>query len=95
MQRVGVAHPAVEEAEQVEELLREVFDAETLRAAAQRHRRRAVGAGRAADAEVDAVAVERAQGAELLGDDQRRVVGQHHSAAADADALGRAPRCRR
>ena len=52
-----------------------------------------VGARRAADAEVDAAGEERLQGAELLGDHQRRVVGQHDAARADADG-GRARRRR-
>ncbi len=37
----------------------------------------AVAAGRAAESEVDAAGVERGERAELLGDDQRGVVGQH------------------
>ena len=47
-----------------------------------------VGAGRAADAEVDPPGVRRLQQRELLGHDERRVVGQHHAARADADPLG-------
>jgi hypothetical protein len=61
---------------------------------ASRWRRRAriggaVGARGAAQAQVDASGVQRGQGAELLGHHQRRVVGQHHAARADAD--GRVP----
>ena len=44
-----------------------------------------VGAGRAAEAEVDAAGVERLERAELLGDHERRVVRQHDAARADAD----------
>jgi hypothetical protein len=55
--------------------------------AAQRAHRDPVGARCAAEAEVDAPRVQRGQGAELLGDDQRSVVGQHHAARADADGL--------
>ncbi|GAB7304198.1 hypothetical protein MAFF212519_20670 [Clavibacter michiganensis] len=87
-QRVVVRHAAREEADQVDQLLREVVDAEARLAAAERHRGRAVGAGGPADAEVDAVAVERAERPELLGDDERRVVRQHDAAAADADGGG-------
>ena len=63
--------------------------------AAQRAHRQPVGAGRAAQAEVDAAGVQRGQGAELLGDDQRRVVRQHHAARADADGLACRRRCGR
>ena len=88
VQRVRVAHAAVEEAEQVEQLLGEVVDAEPLRTASERHRGRAVGTGGAPDAEIDAVAVEGAEGAELLGDDQRGVIGEHHAAGSHADPVG-------
>ena len=37
-----------------------------------------VGAGRPADAEVDAAGMERLEHPELLGHHQRRMVGQHH-----------------
>src|SRR5699024_3159119 len=56
--------------------------------AAQRLGGHAVGAGGAAEAEVDAVAVDVGEGAVLLGHHQRRVVGQHDAAGADADVLG-------
>ena len=39
---------------------------------------RRVRAGRTTDAEIDAARVERFEGAELLGNDQRSMVGQHH-----------------
>ena len=55
--------------------------------AAQRVRRGAVGAGRAAEAEVDAAGKQRLQHLEALGDHQRRMVGQHHAAGADADVF--------
>ncbi|WP_185658281.1 hypothetical protein [Burkholderia sp. Bp8992] len=58
--------------------------------AAQRARRGLVGAGRAAEAEVDAPRIQRGQRAELLGDHERRVVRQHDAARADADRLRRA-----
>lgn len=47
-----------------------------------------VGARCAAEAEVDAARIQRFQGAEILRHYQRRMVGQHHAAGADADALG-------
>ena len=52
---------------------------------AQRAHGQSVGARGAAEAEVDAIGVQRGQGAELLGDNQRRMVGQHHAARADTD----------
>ena len=55
--------------------------------AAQRMRRRTVGAGRAAEAEIDAAGKQRLQHLEALGHHQRRVVGQHHAAGADADVF--------
>ena len=47
-----------------------------------------VGPGRTAEAEVDPSGVQRLQGAELLGDGQRRVVRQHDAAGAEPDRLG-------
>ena len=47
-----------------------------------------VGAGGAAEAEVDAAGEECVQGTELFGDDERGVVGQHDAARADADGAG-------
>jgi hypothetical protein len=41
-------------------------------------------------AEIDAARIERFEGAELLGDDQRRVVGQHDAAGAHPDGAGAA-----
>ena len=55
--------------------------------AAQRMRGGAIGAGRAAEPEIDAAGKQRLQHLEALGDHQRRVVGQHHAAGADADVL--------
>ena len=47
-----------------------------------------VGAGCPAQAQVDAAGVGGLEEGELLGDDQRGMVGQHHAARADPDALG-------
>ena len=52
-----------------------------------RPRRHLVRSRRAAEAEIDPARMQRRERAELLGDDQRRVVGQHDAAGADADAL--------
>ncbi len=55
---------------------------------AQRGGGAAVGARRAAEPEVDPARGERLQGAELLGDGERGVVGQHDPARAEPDAGG-------
>ena len=49
-----------------------------------------VGARGTAETQVDAAGVERGEGAELLGNDERAVVGEHDAAGADANC-----RCRR
>ena len=66
----------------VVEVIRELVDVAVVAAggAAQQHRRHRIGAGRAADAEVDAARGGGFQQRELLGDRKRRVVGQHHAA---------------
>ena len=56
--------------------------------AAQRMRGGAVGAGRAAEPEVDPAGKQRLQHLEALGHHQRRMVRQHHAAGADPDAAG-------
>jgi hypothetical protein len=61
-----------------------------VRGPAQRVRGDPVGARGAADTEVDPAGVHRFQGAELLRDDQRAVVGQHHATGADPQPRGRA-----
>src|SRR6201984_3408726 len=71
---------AGEEAQEFRELAGEVVRA----AVAQRLRRRLVGAGGAADAEVDAARVEGLQHAELLGHHERGVVREHDAARADS-----------
>ena len=48
-----------------------------------------IGAGRAAETEVDAAGEQRVERAELLRDRQRRVVGEHDAARTDADRAGR------
>ena len=47
-----------------------------------------VGARGASETEIDAAGVERLERAELLGDDERRMVGEHDAAGADADHRG-------
>ena len=58
------------------------------RVAPQRHPGPLVGPRRAAEPEVDPARVQRRQRPELLGDHQRRVVGQHDPAGAEPDRLG-------
>ena len=50
--------------------------------------RHGVGPGRTPEPEVDPPRVQRLQGAELLGDDEGRVVGQHDAARSDAQGGG-------
>jgi hypothetical protein len=75
------------EVHQLDHVLRELVGVR-FEVAAQRARGALVGAGRAAQAQVDAPRVQRLQRAELLGDDQRRMVRQHHAAGTDADGRG-------
>lgn len=70
------------------EELREVV-AVLFQVAAKRAHGGPVATRGAAEAEVDAVGIDRRQGAELLGDDERGVVGEHDAAGADADGFGR------
>jgi hypothetical protein len=53
-----------------------------------------VGARGASDAEIDPAGVQRVEHAELLGDDERLVVGQHDPARPDADRGGGAGQVR-
>lgn len=68
---------------------------------AQRHRHASIRTGRAAQRQIDTAGEQRIQRAELLGDLQRGVVGQHDPARSDADAfrrpadMGQHHRCRR
>ena len=76
---------AGEEAEQVDQLFGEVVRGERFRRAAQGRRGDLVRARRAPDAEVDPAGMQRLQHAELLGDHQRHMVGQHDVAGPDPD----------
>ena len=51
----------------------------------ERTRRVRIGARRAAEPEVDPAGEQRFERPELLGDDERRMIRQHHAAGADAD----------
>jgi len=88
-ERVVLRPAAGEEPEQVHELVGEVVRRQPLGRPAQRGGGHRVGARRPADAQVDAAGVERLQHAELLGDHQRGVVGQHDAAGAHPDGRGR------
>ncbi len=87
---VGVAlgELALEEADQLGELAREVLVGERRGRAPQGGGGDLVGPRGAPDPEVDPARVKRLQHPELLGDHQRRVVGQHHAAGADPHPLG-------
>ena len=67
--------------------LEEIVALAAVEPAAQRVGRGAVGARRAAEAEIDAAGKQRLQHLEALGHHQRRMVGQHHAAGADPDVL--------
>ena len=68
--------------------LEEIVALAAIEPAAQRIRRGAIGAGRAAEPEIDPAGKQRLQHLEALGHHQRRVVGQHHAAGADPDVAG-------
>ena len=86
--RVPFGEPVAEEGEQLGDLAGELRAGVDLQPAAQHVRGQRVGAGRAAEREVDAAGVHRHQRAERLGDLERRVVGQHDAGRADPDPLG-------
>lgn len=87
--RVAVGEGVVQKAGQLGQLLRE-FLRSFVQALGPAERRGSgsIRPGRAAQAQVDPAGGHRLQGAELLGDDERGVVGQHHAARAEADAGG-------
>ena len=68
--------------------LEEIVALAAIEPAPQRIGRGAVGAGRAAEAEIDPAGKQRLQHLEALGHHQRRVVGQHHAAGTDPDVAG-------
>ena len=72
----------------VVEVVGKVLDVAFVVGAAQGVRRHRVGAGRPADAQVDAARGGRFQQRELLGHRQRRMVGQHHAARAESQLRG-------
>ena len=78
-----------EQPDEVGQLLGEGFGGEPFHGAPQCERGVLVRARGTADAQVDPARVQGFQGAELLRDHQRGVVGQHHAAGADPDRGGR------
>jgi hypothetical protein len=76
-----------EEPDQLGERAREVLVGERVGGSAQGAGGHPVGPRGAADAEVDAPRMKGLEHPELLGDDERRVVRQHHAAGADPDPL--------
>ena len=80
---------ALEVGEQLGELLGEVVGQGVGAVALERVGGHRVGAGGAADPEVDAAREEAGEDAEALRHLERAVVGQHHAAAADPHPAGR------
>ncbi len=68
----------VQELAQQMDLARERVDAPALRAGLQRRRRHLIRARSTAEPEIDAARIQHLQHAELLGDLQRAVMGEHH-----------------
>src|SRR5690348_3440772 len=85
--RADAAVLAFEIAHQLDDVLREAIGVRR-EIAAHRVRGGLIGAGRPAEPQIDAPGKEAFERPELLGDDQRRVVGQHDSTGADADGRG-------
>jgi hypothetical protein len=81
-----VGQAILEQPEQLGQLRGEVVGSGLAAVALQREGRHRIGAGRAPDGEVDAIGEEAGEDAEALGHLQRAVVGEHHAAAAHADA---------
>ena len=80
--------PASEVGEELVDLGDEVVGERLTAVALERVDGLEVGARRAADSEVDPVAVQAGEDAELLGHLERAVVREHHPAAADANTGG-------
>ncbi len=78
-----------EKGQQLDDLVGEIIHRLRADIAPQDGRGQLVGAGGATQPEVDPVAVQGDQSAELLGDDHRGVVREHDPAGADADARRR------
>ena len=78
----------LEVGQQLGQLLGEVIGGGLATVALEREHGQLIGAGRAAEREVDAPGVQAGQHRERLGDLERAVMGQHHAAAAHPQALG-------
>jgi hypothetical protein len=83
--RVRIA--GVKPVHQFRHIAREVIDIAAHMATQGAHGR-LIAARRAAKAEIDTPGIEGIQGAELLGDHQRRMVGQHHAAGTQMQSGG-------
>jgi len=86
--RVDAGEPrlVVEVALELEDVARERL--RRIRTASHRAHRRLVATRRAPEPQVDATGVQRGERAELLGDDERRVVREHDPARSEPDLLG-------
>ena len=87
-ERMVLGEVVVEVREQLGQLLGEVVGRGLTAVALERERGHRVGAGGPAEAEVDPAREQAGEDRERLGDLERAVVGQHHAAAPDPDALG-------
>ena len=76
---------AIEEQEQVAQLLGKVIRGKGRHVPSERGRGNRVRPGCTSESEVDATGMEGLEHAELLGHDERGVIGQHHPAGTDPD----------
>ena len=83
-----IGETAIEEAQQLVQLSWKIVGAEGLARTPQRQRGERIRARSSAEPEIDAAGMKRFEHAERFGHFQRRMVGQHHAARADADAPG-------
>ena len=87
-ERVALRKSARLDQHQLLEALEEIVVVPHILPPPQRDRRDRIGAGRAAEPEIDASGKQRLQHLEAFGDRERRMVGQHHAARPDPDAAG-------
>ncbi len=77
----------IEKCEQIFEARGEIVGLEGFARAAQRESRERIGAGGAAESEIDAAGMQRLEDAKRFRNFQRRVIRQHDAARADANVF--------